>query len=231
MDALRSCALLLASSLAAQAAPSPPSAPPVAEPAPIPEELEELDEIELTGVRRNRKPAALVSWLRRLVGEYRSEGYVELRDHQGASLGRQPVRGGAECVAFGEAPGVQCSMQMTWPSVLGTNDEEIPGGRSSLLPAMILYGLDPDYLAIHYLQVDNRGIADAGHGYLYGDTLSTRMPCADMPGDCERVTSITAADEGKLVQMQIDLNQGGVRLARYLFALHRVAGGAPPLRK
>lgn len=230
MDALRGSVLALLLALPA-AAPAAGPAPVPADTAPAVGELEELDEVEIRGVRKNRKPSALISWLRRLVGQYRYEGYVDLRDREGGQLGRQPVRGASDCVPFGEAPGVLCSMQVVWPQTRGAAGEEIPGGVSTLLPAMILYGMDPDYLAIHYLHVDNRGMGDSGHGYLYGDTLRTKMPCTDLPGKCERVTSITAEGDGRLVQMQIDINQDEVRVVRYLFALHRVSGAIAPPRK
>ncbi len=182
---------------------------------------DELDEIVVTGTRRNRKPQALIEWLRRLVGRFAYEGYVELQTDDARPV-RQPVTGYADCVGFGPAPGVQCDMRITWPELRGPNGEELVGGVSSLAPAMTLFGLEVNYLAIRYLQLDSRGLANGGWGYLQGDTVTTREPCVDIPGNCRRITHISARADGKLIQTQVDIEVDGKRLVRFMFVQRRV---------
>lgn len=212
--------------LAASAPAGPPGTAPPAVDA-DPDRDEELDEIVVTGAKRVRKPEALIAWLRRLVGQYTYEGYVDVRS-DGAPSGRQPVKGVGDCVGFGPAPGVQCVLKVIWPEVHGPEGKEVPGGVSSLAPAMILYGLDPDYLGIRYMQLDNKGLADSGQGYLRGDTLTTKAPCVDIPGNCTRTTQIDAQGDGKVIRMQIDIEKDEQRLVRFMFVQHRLAQQTQP---
>lgn len=190
------------------------------------EELQELDEVLVRGFKTkpNRDPQFIVDWLKRLVGQYRYQGYVDVRA-EGAPRGRQAVQGVSECIPFGLAPSVQCSINVVWPEVQGEDGAEVPGGVSNLSPAMIMYGLDPDHLGIHYLQVDSKGFTTSALGYLDGNTLNTTAPCADIPGKCERVTRIEAQPDGKVIHMQIDINNEYTRVVRYNFALLRQSGG------
>jgi len=123
---------------------------------------------------------------------------------------------------FGTAPGVQCTIQVAWPEVQGADGAAVPGGTSSLVPAMTLYGLDPDFLGIHYLEVDSKGMANAGHGYVWGDTLLTTTACVDMPGKCQRVTRINAHPDGKLVETRIDIEVDARRQVRFMFVQRRM---------
>jgi hypothetical protein len=184
----------------------------------------ELGEVVVSGKRTKpvRNPQVIIDWLRRLVGQFRYQGYVELHGSDGAPLGREDVAGKGECLAFGLAPGVQCTIKVEWPEVEGDDGQAVPGGISSLNPAMILYGLDPDKLGIHFLQVDNKGVADGGVGLLTGDTLTNSDQCVGVAGDCRRTTRITARPDGKLVQMQTDIVQDGQLVARYLFVMRPI---------
>jgi hypothetical protein len=186
---------------------------------------EELDEVIVSGNRVEpvRSMRTILEWLVRLVGQYRYEGFVELKPGPGVPQDRLPVRGVGDCVRFGIAPGVQCSVAIRWPEVKGPAGEEVVGGVSTLNPAMILYGLDPDQRGIHFLQVDQRGIADGGVGFLIGDVLTTKAPCEGIPGDCQRTTKIDAAPDGKLIQMQVEIHQDGERVAHFHFEMQRVA--------
>ncbi len=197
---------------------------------------EELDEVLVNGVRikATRDPQKIVNWLKLLVGQFRYDGYVQPR-RDGAIGNLLRVQGGADCTAFGKAPGVQCQINVTWPDAQGADGNEIPGGVSTLAPSITQYGLDPDHLGIRFLQVDNKGIASYGQGYLFGDTLTTTTPCADIPGDCQRITKISARVDGKTVEMQIDIQKDSERLVRFKFMLNRIgkvsegaiSGGAP----
>jgi hypothetical protein len=185
---------------------------------------EELDEITVNGnrIKPIRNMQTILEWMVRLVGNFRYEGFVELRPGDGVPKERLPVRGVGECVAFGVAPGVQCSVAIRWPEVHGPDGAAVVGGVSSLNPAMILYGLDPDRRGIHFLQVDQHGVAEGGVGYLFDDVLTSTAPCEAIPGNCQRTTRINAQPDGKLIQMQVDIQQDGVRVARFNFELQRV---------
>lgn len=194
---------------------------------------EELDEVTVRGNRIApvRSMRIILEWLVRLVGQYRYEGFVELSPGPGVPKDRLPVRGFGDCVRFGIAPGVQCSVAVLWPEVKGPDGEEVVGGVSTLNPAMILYGLDPDRRGIHFLQVDQRGIADGGVGYLIGDVLTATAPCEDIPGNCRRTTRIDAQPDGKLIQMQVDIEQEGVRVARFHFEMQRIPAQGEETRR
>jgi hypothetical protein len=185
---------------------------------------EELDEVTVFGnrIKPVRNMRTILEWLVRLVGQYRYEGFVELRPGEGVPKDRLPVRGFGDCIRFGIAPGVQCSVAIRWPEVKGPDGGEVVGGVSRLNPAMILYGLDPDQRGIHFLQVDQRGVAEGGVGYLMGNVLTTTAPCEDIPGDCRRTTRIDAQPDGKLIQMQVDIEHEGVRVARFHFEMQRI---------
>ncbi len=104
----------------------------------------------------------------------------------------------------------------------GSNGEDLPGGVSTLTPAMAIYAVDLNYLGIQSLHVDSRGMADSGLGYLDGNTLTTTTACVDLPGDCKRISRIEARPDGKLIQMQTDIEQDEKRVIRYSFVLRRL---------
>jgi hypothetical protein len=200
-----------------------------------PEELRELSEVVVSGEKPTRRVAELIPWLRRLLGQYTYEGYVDLGG-QGRPEDRRTVAGGGTCVGFGVAPGVQCEIVVRWPEMRGENGEEVMGGVSPLNPAMILYGLEPDELGIRYLQVDNRGLAEGTTGYVIGSTATFRTACVDVAEGCQRITRITAESESKIIDMQVDTEINYELAMRYRFQLTRVAEAqaqstAPPLRR
>ncbi len=181
----------------------------------------ELGEVLVTGAqaKKVRDPEAVLKWLSRLVGKYDYEGFVELRT-EGAPQGRLPVRGVGDCVGFGPGPGVQCVMRVNWPKVRGPDGTDVLGGISTLAPAMTLYGYDADFIAIHFQQVDNKGLADTGRGYLTGNVLTTRAPCVNVLEACERIMHISAEPDGKLIQTQIDIEQNSNLVVRFVFVQH-----------
>jgi len=180
--------------------------------------------VEGTRLKATRSAQKIVDWLKRLVGPFRYEGSVELGG-EGASRQALPVSGVADCTAFGRASGVSCTMMVTWPEVHGENGAQVPGGVSTLAPAIIQYGLDPDHIGIRYLQVDNKGLANYGQGYLVGDTLTTTTPCVGIEGECRRITTIDAHPDGNTTEMRIDIEQDFVRTVRFSFVLHRLSPG------
>lgn len=186
-----------------------------------PEVLRELSEVVVSGETPTRKVAELIPWLRRLLGEYIYDGYVDLGG-KGEPEDRRTVRGGGTCVGFGVAPGVQCEIVVRWPEVRGENGEEVMGGVSHFNPAMILYGLEPDELGIRYLQVDSRGLAEGTTGYVIGNTATFRTACVDVPEDCQRITRITTESGSKVVDMQIDTEINYELAMRFRFQMTRV---------
>jgi hypothetical protein len=183
---------------------------------------QELDEVLVTGqrarVKRVRDPKGLAAWLNRLRGDFTYEGEVELGGED-APGDRQAASGVGRCSAYG--PAVNCMVQVTWTEMRGSNGEDLPGGVSTLTPAVSIYAVDLNFLAIQSLQVDSRGRADSGLGYLAGDTLTTITPCVELPGDCRRISRIEAQSDGKLIRMQIDIEQDEQRVVRYSFVLRR----------
>lgn len=186
-------------------------------------ESRELDEILVNGVRikPTRDPQKIVNWLKLLVGQFRYTGYVDL-NAEGVPRQMLPVQGAADCEPFGRAPGVHCEMNVAWSEVRGPEGEELLGGVSTLLPAMVDYGLDTDRFGIRYLQVDNQGTADFGSAYLVNGTLTTTTPCPNLSGTCNRIARITPAVDGKRVEMQVDIEREYQRVVRYRFVLQRV---------
>jgi hypothetical protein len=157
------------------------------------------------------------------VGEFDWEGYVDTGG-KGNPGDTRAVRGTGSCLGFGPAPAVQCEIKVRWSTVKGPDGEEIPGGRSNLNPAMMLYGFEPDRIGIRYMTVDSEGIADGAMGYVVGDTLISRSPCVNVPGQCERVAHITADPDLKMVRMEIDLEVDYQKAVHFDFIMKRVPG-------
>jgi hypothetical protein len=187
---------------------------------------EELDEAVVQGnrLKPTRDPQKIVNWLKLLVGKFRYEGAVEIQ--MDADRATRQAQGSADCTAIGLAPGVHCEIRVFWPAAHGEGGAEVAGSASSLLPAMIQYGLNPDNVGIRFLLVDNKGLAHYGQGYLVNDTLTTTTPCSDAPGNCQRITRITPGVDGQIVDMQFDIERDFQNAASYRFQLHR-QGQAP----
>lgn len=186
-----------------------------------PARVEELSEVVVSGERPTRKVADVIPWLRRLLGEYTIEGYVDLGG-RGEPDEQRTVRGTGVCVGFGVAPGVQCEFNIRWPETRARGGGEILGGVSNLSPAMILFGLEPDEIGVRYLQVDNRGLAEGSRGGIIGDSAVFRTPCADGIEGCERSMRIITRSDSKLVEMQVDTEIYYQVKLRYRFQLTRV---------
>jgi hypothetical protein len=188
---------------------------------------EQLDEVVVGGIRlkSERNPQKVIDWMARLVGSFTFEGHVDLRD-KGNAADLRPVQGDGICTGFGPAPAVQCELRVRWPEVTGKNGEPIPGGVSYFDPAMILYGFEPNRIGIRYMLVGSRGVSTSDLARLVGDTLVSRKPCADFPGNCQRVMRVTAASDLRQVEMRIELQVDGVKALEYAFVMNRVPGSA-----
>lgn len=183
-------------------------------------EDEVLDEVVVSGVRPSREATHIASWLRRLLGQFTVEGYVDLGG-KGSPQDRLPVRGLVDCEGFGYMPAVSCHLNIDWPAVKAQSGEEIPGGVSTLAPAMIAYAFEVDRIALRYMMVDSTGTSEAGMDYLRGNTFSATSGCIGIPGDCKRVMRVNARSDGNLVQMQIDIIRDSRLALRYLFVMNR----------
>lgn len=193
-----------------------------------PERLEELSEVIVSGEKPINNVRDLIPWIRRLLGQYTLQGYVDVGG-KGNPEDRHTMRGIGTCIGFGVAPGVQCEINTRWAQSTGSGSAPVPESVAALAPAMILYGVEPDELGIRYLQVDNRGLAEGATGDVIGNTATFRARCVDMAEACERVTRITAVSESKVVDVQVDTEVGGQLALRYRFQMQRVAEvQAPP---
>ena len=202
---------------------------------------QQLDEVTVEGRReRQRKPQQSFDWLARLVGEFTVEGHVHA-DPDGSSGESREARGRALCVGFGVAPGVLCDLQVRWADMTGADGQSIPGGVSTLDPAVMLFGFnlgahadpihggrynaaaDPESYTIAHILIDSQGVAEAGSGFRAGtDTMTSRAPCVAIPANCERMVRIIAPDDLATVEMRIDLAIAGEVAMRHDFILNRV---------
>jgi hypothetical protein len=184
---------------------------------------QELGEVLVEGRKPEKDPQKIIDWMARLVGEFTFEGEVDLQA-KGRPEDLRPVRGSGTCIGFGPAPAVQCEINVRWTPVRYEDRGKVLGGVSNLEPAMLLFGFEPDRFGIRYLLVDSAGIAESALGYVVSDTLISRSPCVNVPGQCERVAHITADNDLKMVEMQIDLEVDYVPAVRFNFVMRRVPG-------
>jgi hypothetical protein len=185
------------------------------------EPLDELDEVLIDGQKPSRKPSEFISWMRRLVGQFSFSGNVDINGN-GDPQDLLQVDGRSECIGYGGVRAVQCNIRVTWPERKGPNGEEIPGGVSALNPATILYGVDGNDLYVRFMIVDSKGIAEPGFGFLVGDTVTSRAPCVNTPGTCEKITRITAEPDGTRIEMNVDIERDYKRTTSYRFVLTRI---------
>jgi hypothetical protein len=185
------------------------------------EAAQDLDDILVYGAKKNRDPDDILAWLQRLVGDHAYSGHVELGG-EGAPGRRRSVGGAGKCGLVGNGLVVQCAIQVLWRDITAEDGTALPGGVSTLTPAVIMYGIDMNNLGIRSQMVDSLGMANGGLGYLYGDTLVTTTDCVDLPGNCKRIARVSAQPDGKQVQMDIEIQRDLARIAHYVFELRRV---------
>jgi len=166
-----------------------------------------------------------------------------------------PVQGMGDCITIGTGPGVQCVLQVNWKEmrevVTPSTTERggvfnVPGGVSNLVPAMVMYGLDPGQAVVRYLQVDSAGLAEGAAGSVVGNTATFRTPCTNAarildslrpppvrqpgsltppppPKTCDRITRIEARQNSRTLYMWIDYALDGKPKTTYSLTLRRVA--------
>jgi hypothetical protein len=202
-----------------------------------------VDEVEdaRSGVRKESGTRQMQAWLARLVGQYSVEGYVDLCG-QGKPKDERPATGTVDCIAAGSPPSVHCKVDVSWPPATSGNGAPLPGGVSNLAPAQFLFSLythehydfdgmipgEPtggsDRRGLHFLQLDNRGIAEWASSELVGDTFLARENCVDIPGNCHKITRITARPAGDEISIRVDVEIDRKRVLRQVLLLHRRSG-------
>jgi hypothetical protein len=160
------------------------------------------------------------TWLERIPGRYLFDGvirHVEIAEYdprldypngwvhgqkQYLNEWSQPVVGKGDCIAFAEAPGLQCVINVKWPEQWnGQTGRATLGAVSDLSPAMLVAGVNPADQAIRFLMVDFRGLGHPGSLTLKGNTASTRVDCVNLPGliRCDQKFTIEAREESELI--------------------------------
>jgi hypothetical protein len=195
-------------------------------PAPAKGSLPELEVLVVTPGKPTSRTGDLGAWLKRLEGQFRYEGYVDLCGN-GNATDQRPVSGKADCVSLYNGSdesrrSLYCVIDVRWPPVLDRNGAPVMGGESHLSPAVITYGVVPDLPGIQFMQMDSKGMATHARGSLTGDTLTTTGSCG-VPGSCRKVTRITAQSDSQDVAMLIDFEVDSHRVLRHAFLLHRTS--------
>ena len=238
-----SALLAIAALLAGGSVCAEPRDPSFVKPPPRPPDTPEMRE-----ARRLQQAAEMDIWLRRLIGRFRVEGviyrYDDLPVEDGTAAAgivsrarEQPedddppkvksARGMEDCIGLGSGAGVQCVINVLWEEEWTADGQAVEEGVSTLAPAMIEYGLDPVASRIRYLQVDNKSLAEGAAGVLKGDTLTTRVRCANTEAvkHCERVMRIYAPPGGKYLQLNIDREYNHNRITSLMLDLRRMSPG------
>jgi hypothetical protein len=163
-------------------------------------------------------------WVKRLLGRFELAGVIHHVEYVDPDSGGPPqvmnewtqgMGGKADCIAFADAPGLQCVINLVWPEVWNEMTGKASlGGVSDLTPAMVLAGLDPDQDKLRFLMVTRRGFGYPGWSGLSGNSAITRPSCVDLPGvqTCEQKVQITAPADARLMQVVVSTK---VRFLRY----------------
>jgi hypothetical protein len=202
-----------------------------APPPPRPEKKDNLDELaEVVVVAKETSTYLkdLRAWIKRLVGQYDYEGYVDSCGN-GNPADQRPVTGRADCIALGSMPSVQCTVNMRWPVAVQENGEPVPGGSFNLFSAHVIYSVENRYIpeqqlnrwGLMSMQVDNKGRAEWASGALIGNSFVSREPCAGMQAGCQKRMRITARPNASEITMQVDIEVGQQPVMRQALVLHR----------
>jgi len=171
---------------------------------------------------------ALREWLLSLAGQYSFRGYVDLCG-QGHAADQRPVTGSADCIISGPIPDVHCKVDAGWPETRAEDGTPVLGGVSSLSQAQFVYSLENSSTrgiqvsgwGILFVQVDNKGKADWASGVLVGDTFAAGELCVGIPGNCQKITRITARPGSNEISMLIEIRIDHRPVMRQVFLLQR----------
>jgi hypothetical protein len=185
---------------------------------------------------------ALRTWLLLLEGQYRFKGHVDLCG-QGHTADQRPVTGSADCILSGPIPDVHCKVDAGWPETRADDGTPVLGGVSSLRHAQFVYSLENSGTraiqvsgwGIQFVQVDNKGRIDWASGVLTGDTFTAGELCVGIPGNCQKITRITAKPDSNEIAMLIEIQIDHLPVMRQAFLLRRelklqqgdASGGSP----
>lgn len=201
--------------------------PPKAKPA-TESNLDELEEVVVVAKEDSSYLRDLRAWLKRLVGEYSYEGYVDICGN-GNPGDQRPVTGKADCIAKGSAPNIQCTVNMRWPAAVQENGEAVPGSAYNLVTAHVIYSVENRFIpeqsinrwGLMSMQVDSKGKAEWASGALIGDAFVSNERCVGMQGDCRKKLRITARPNAKEITMLVDMEIGQQRIMRQALVLNR----------
>lgn len=171
---------------------------------------------------------ALRTWLLLLAGRYSFGGYVDLCG-QGQAADQRPVTGSADCIISGPIPDIHCKVNASWPETRAEDGTPVLGGVSSLRQAQFVFSLENSATraiqvggwGIQFVQVDNKGKIDWASGVLMGDTFTAGELCVGIPGDCQKITRITARPGSNEISMRIEIQIDHQPVMRQAFVLHR----------
>jgi len=191
-------------------------------------DLQELPEVVVVPKETESYLGDLRAWLKRLVGEYTYDGYVDICGN-GNPADQRPVTGRADCVAISSAPTIQCTVNMRWPLAVQQKGQAVPDSAYSVVTAHVIYGVENRFMpeqkmnrwGLMSMQVDSKGTAEWASGTLTGDTFVSKEPCVGMPGDCYKSMRITAEPNASEVIMLVDTEVGQQRVMRQGLVLHR----------
>jgi hypothetical protein len=185
-----------------------------------------VDAIDGKGASTDIK--VLRAWLLMLAGQYRVEGHVDLCG-LGHAADQRPVTGSADCMTSGPIPDVHCKVDVGWPETRAESGTPVLGGVSSFRQAQFVYslensgsrGIQVSGWGIQFVQVDNKGKADWASGVLLGDTFTAGELCVGVPGNCQKITRITAKPGSNEIAMLIEIQIDQKPVMRQAFLLHR----------
>lgn len=148
-------------------------------------------------VQRDAMMEKLGAWLRRMVGEFRYDGFVQF------GFGDERlVKGTQDCTSIGDGPGAHCVTDMSWPEISAMG---MHGPISYLQPAVTLYGIGPTAADISFMQVDARSWPEGVTARLRsGDVVRFQVPCVNAPAACRTIIRITARPDDTPIQLKID---------------------------
>jgi hypothetical protein len=202
-----------------------------APPPPQPEkqsDVVELEEIVVVAKETESYLRDLRAWLKRLVGEYEYEGYVDVCG-SGNRGDYRPVTGRADCIAISSAPTIQCTVNMRWPLEVQESGEAVPGSAYNLVTSHVIYSVENRYIpeqqmnrwGLMSMQVDSKGNAEWASGALIVDSFISKERCVGIPGDCHKSMRITAERNAREITMVIDTDVGQQRVMRQSLVLNR----------
>ena len=141
-------------------------------------------------------------WLGRLSGRFEFEGSANPYLTPSESDPRSPraATGRSDCVHVGSGPGIHCVLNVAWREEWMMGNAIPP--HPYLNPSMVLYGIDREGGLLHYLLVNNKGIAEGGTGVLSGNTATFTSTHQTERG-LVTVTRIHAPRDSRYVEISV----------------------------